>query len=69
MAKTIWIWKGKTLNTIMSEFKFKITQSSGYSYEYTVRANEKLDAFAKIKAYINERYACSDLIDYELVLD
>jgi len=33
----------------MTEFKFKITQSSGYSYEYTVRANEKLDAFAKIK--------------------
>ena len=53
----------------MSEFKFKITQSSGYSYEYTVRANEKLDAFAKIKAYINERYACPDLIDYELVCD
>ena len=53
----------------MTEFKFKITQSSGYSYEYTVRANEKLDAFAKIKAYINERYACSDLIDYELVWD
>ena len=53
----------------MSEFKFKITQSSGYSYEYTVRANEKLDAFVKIKAYINERYACPDLIDYELVWD
>ena len=49
MAKNIWIWKGKTLNTIMSEFKFKITQSSGYSYEYTVRANEKLDAFAKAR--------------------
>ena len=53
----------------MSEFKFKITQSSGYSYEYTVRANEKLDAFAKIKAYIIERYASPDLIDYELVLE
>ena len=53
----------------MSEFKFKITQSSSYSYEYTVRANEKLDAFAKIKAYINERYASPDLINYELVLD
>ena len=53
----------------MSEFKFKITQSSGYSYEYTVRANEKLDAFAKIKAYINERYASPDLIDYELIWD
>ena len=53
----------------MSEFKFKITQSSGYSYEYTVRANEKIDAFAKIKEYIDERYASPDLIDYELVLD
>lgn len=53
----------------MSEFKFKITQSSGYSYEYTVRANEKLDAFAKIKEYIVERYASPDLIDYELVWD
>ena len=53
----------------MSEFKFKITQSSGYSYEYTVRANEKIDAFAKIKEYIDERYASPDLIDYELVCD
>ena len=53
----------------MSEFKFKITQSSGYSYEYTVRANEKIDAFAKIKEYIDERYASPDLIDYELVWD
>ena len=31
--------------------------------------NPNLWALAKIKAYINERYACSDLIDYELVLD
>ena len=53
----------------MSEFKFKITQSSGYSYEYTVRANEKIDAFVKIKEYIDERYASSDLIKYELILD
>ena len=53
----------------MTEFRFKITQVSGYSYEYTVRANEKLDAFVKIKAYINERYASPDLIDYELVSD
>lgn len=53
----------------MTEFKFKITQSNGYSYEYTVRANEKLDAFAKIKAYINEKYASPDLIDYELIWD
>ena len=51
----------------MTEFKFKITQLSGYSYEYTVRANEKLDAFAKIKAYINETYDNPDLIDYELI--
>ena len=53
----------------MSEFKFKITQSSGYSYEYTVRANEKIDAFVKIKEYIDERYASPDLIEYELVWD
>ena len=53
----------------MIEFKFKITQSSGYSYEYTVRANEKIDAFVKIKEYIDERYASPDLIDYELVWD
>ena len=53
----------------MTEFKFKITQADGYSYEYTIRANEKLDAFAKIKAYINETYASSDLIDYELLWD
>lgn len=53
----------------MSEFKFKITQSSGYSYEYTVRANEKIDAFAKIKEYIDERYASPDLIKYELIGD
>ena len=51
----------------MSEFKFKIIPASGYSYKYTVRANEKLDAFAKIKAYINETYASPDLIDYELI--
>ena len=30
---------------------------------------EKLDAFAKIKAYINEKYASPDLIDYELIWD
>ena len=53
----------------MTEFKFKITHASGYSYEYSVRANEKLDAFAKIKAYINERYASPDLIDYKLIWD
>lgn len=53
----------------MTEFKFKIMQTSGYSYEYSVRANEKLDAFAKIKAYINERYASPDLVKYELVCD
>ena len=53
----------------MSEFKFKITQSSGYSYEYTVRANEKIDAFVKIKEYIDERYASPALIKYELILD
>lgn len=53
----------------MVEFKFKITHASGYSYEYSVRANEKLDAFAKIKAYINERYASPDLVKYELVCD
>ena len=53
----------------MTEFKFKITQSTGYSYEYTIRANEKLDAFAKIKAYINEKYANPDLINYELIWD
>ena len=53
----------------MTEFKFKITQADGYSYEYTVRANEKLDAFAKIKVYINETYANPDLINYELIWD
>lgn len=53
----------------MTKFKFKITQSSGYSYEYTVRANEKLDAFAKIEAYIREMYASPDLIKYELIDD
>ena len=53
----------------MTEFTFKITQASGYSYECSIRANEKLDAFAKIKAYINEIYASPDLIKYELLCD
>ena len=67
MAKTIWIWKGKTLNIIMSEFKFKITQSSGYSYEYTVRANEKIDAFAKIKEYKSKAVALKRLEEQALL--
>lgn len=53
----------------MTEFKFKITQSNGYSYEYTVRANEKLDAFAKVKSYINETYINKNLVKYELIWD
>lgn len=52
----------------MGNFKFKITRTSCHSYECTITANEKLDAFAKIKAYINETYANNtDLIDYELM--
>ena len=51
----------------MTEFKFKITQADDYSYQYTIRANEKLDAFAKIKAYIKEKYDSPDLINYELI--
>lgn len=53
----------------MTKFTFKITQADGYSYKYSFRANEKLDAFAAIKAYINEKYASPDLIDYELIWD
>ena len=50
----------------MPEFKFKISLHSGYSYIYAVHASNKLDAFAKIKAFIKSRYTSPDFIKYEL---
>ena len=44
----------------MSEFTFKITTKDGKSFEYKVRANEKLDAFGKIKSKFPDD-------DYELI--
>jgi len=44
----------------MSVFIFKITTKDGKSFEYKVRANEKLDAFGKIKSKFPDD-------DYELI--
>lgn len=51
----------------MPEFKFKIIFDNGYTDIHSIYASNKLDAFAKIKAYINSTYASPDLIKYKLV--
>ena len=33
----------------MTEFVFRIIEPEGWTYRYAVLANEKLDAFAKVK--------------------
>ena len=58
----------------MTEFKFKIIELNNdlleyNSYEFVVMANEKLDAFAKVKSYINETYIDKNLVKYELLWD
>ena len=58
----------------MTEFKFKIIELNNDLYEYNsykfvVMANEKLDAFAKVKSYINETYINKNLVKYELLWD
>ena len=50
----------------MATFKFKITLDCGYSYIHEISASNKLDAFAKIKAFIKSKYASPDFIKYEL---